>query len=215
MPNEYLKEMLDNNDEESFYRVLESHLISRKAVNILLRDPFTAEDYRDFINERKKSMLQAIENNCIKELTDIPPVLRDLDEQIEQVELRLRDLISTKYKSANVKMNAFLPGHLINKIDDRTKKEIKQKPQYSEEDFNSLKDRIQFLDFPDYFAIMGKKSNWALFEDTFSNKNELQNRINKLSNLRNRIRHSRDIPETDRLDGQAAISWFQNSINSL
>lgn len=215
MPNEYLKEMLEKNDEDKFYRVLESHLISRKAVDILLRDPFTAEDYNEFIEERKKSILAAIENNCIKELTDVPPVLRELDEKIEQIELKLRDVIAEVYEDTNGGIKHFLPGHLLRKIDNRVTREVKQKPQYKEEDFDTLKDQIQFLDLPDYFAIMATSDNWQRFEGIFGNKTQLQDRVNKLSNLRNRIRHSREITETDRLDGQAAISWFKTTTNSI
>jgi len=213
MPNDYLKEMMQNNGEEQFYKVLESHLISRKAANILLRKPFTADDYDKFILERKKSILSAIENYCIEELTDVPPVLRELDEEIEQVELMLRDLITDEFESSELREKNFLPGHLIPKINDRIKKEVSQKPNYKTEDFQSIGDQVQFLDFPDYSQVITKKSNWQIFEDNFTNKSELQNRINKLSNLRNRIRHSREISETDRLDGQAAISWFKNTMN--
>lgn len=215
MPNEYLKEMIEKNGEKEFYEVLETHLISKKAAQILLRDPFTSEDYEQFINERHKTIMQAIENVCIREMSKIPPVLKDLDNSIEQVELGFRNLISSVYRRNGKKLKEFLPGHLINKIDIRINKELKSNPHLKEDDFEQIEDQIQFLDFPDYFDISATKANWDSFEPIFGNKQELQNRVNKLSDLRNRIRHSRDINETDKLDGQASITWFKNIFNSL
>ena len=42
------KKMFENNDKEKVYQVLNSHLISRKAVSILLRDNFTVDDYHTY-----------------------------------------------------------------------------------------------------------------------------------------------------------------------
>ncbi|MDZ7718980.1 MAG: DUF262 domain-containing protein [Balneolaceae bacterium] len=215
MPNEYLKEMIQKNGEKEFYDVLESHLISKKAAKILLRDPFTANDFDQYIEERRKSIMDAIENVCIREMTKITPALKDLDNKIEQIELGLRNLISSVYRRNGKKLKEFLPGHLINKIDIRVNKELKSNPHLKEDDFEQIEDQIQFLDFSDYFDITATKSNWSSFESIFGNKQELQNRIRKLSDLRNRIRHSRDINETDKLDGQASITWFKNIFNSL
>jgi hypothetical protein len=207
--------MIEKNGEENSFKILETHLISREAVQILLRDPFTAEDYHEFINERKRTILDAIENICIKELTSIPPVLRELDDKIESVELNLRELIASVYKTTDMKQKEFLPSHLLSKIDQRLKRELKSNPHLKEDDFDLLKDQIQFLDFPDYFSIIGNKKNWTHFEEHFMNKAELQNRIDKLSNLRNRIRHSREVNETDKLDGQASITWFEKIMNGV
>lgn len=44
--------------------VLESHFVSPAALAILLRTPFTAEDYEAFISERQHTLLEAIENLC-------------------------------------------------------------------------------------------------------------------------------------------------------
>jgi len=61
LPNEYLKEMFDKSqDEETIYELLTTHLISRRAVKILLRKPFTPEDYREFIKERQKTVMKEI-----------------------------------------------------------------------------------------------------------------------------------------------------------
>jgi hypothetical protein len=60
LPNIYLKEMLKKSGEEKFCELLESHLISRKAADILMRDNFSKKDYEEFIEERKKTIIEEI-----------------------------------------------------------------------------------------------------------------------------------------------------------
>lgn len=61
LPNKYIKEMIAKNGEEKVYQLLESHLISKKAVQILLRKDFGKEDYYEFIEERKNTIIKTIE----------------------------------------------------------------------------------------------------------------------------------------------------------
>ena len=56
---------------------------------------------------------------------------------------------------------------------------------------------------------MTAKTNWKYFEETFKSKEQLINRFNQLAGLRNGIRHSRDVSEVERIDGEAAIAWFK------
>jgi len=60
---------------------------------------------------------------------------------------------------------------------------------------------------------MVAKSNWPLFEDLFQNKEQLRNRFGQLSTLRNCIRHSREVSTIEKLDGEAAITWFKQILN--
>jgi hypothetical protein len=62
LPNAYLAEMFKNNrDKSKLYKVLESHLISKKAVEILLRENFNENDFREFLNERNHTIREKIE----------------------------------------------------------------------------------------------------------------------------------------------------------
>jgi len=60
-PYEYLPELIAENGAERVRSVLESHFISREAFDILLRNPFTAEDFVAFTRERQRTLLDAIE----------------------------------------------------------------------------------------------------------------------------------------------------------
>ena len=85
LPNAYLPELMKESGEKSVRAVLESHFISPGAQEILLRSPFTSDDFEAFISERQGTLQDAIENLLIKERLDLPPQLRELDEGIEDV----------------------------------------------------------------------------------------------------------------------------------
>lgn len=208
MPNEYIKEMLDNNDPEKVYDVLASHLISKKAVDVLLRNPFTKEDFEEFLSIRQETIRDAIENLLIKEKIDIPVALQSLNNSIEKIELQLRtQIVSILGNEMEVyKLNT--PPHIQEKVDKRVSSEIKKKPGMSNDDFNSLNERLKYFDLFELYELLVSKSNWASFEDKFKNKEQLLNRFNQLSTLRNCIRHSRDVSPIEKLDGEAAIAWF-------
>ena len=70
------------------------HLISPAAFDILLRDPFTRDDFEAFLAERQRTLQAAIEDLLVKERLDLPPQLRELDTQIEEVELGIRRVIA-------------------------------------------------------------------------------------------------------------------------
>ncbi len=214
MPNEYLKEMFDNNDNEKVYKILESHLISRKAVLILLRKPFTKQDFDDFLRERKNTILNAIDNLLIKDKVEIPIELRELDESIEDIEKKLRSLISRNYSNDFETYRKTIPGHIQEKVQKRINTELKKKPGLTHDTFDNFTERLKYFDLFEYYDTIVSKENWDDFQDIFQNKENLQNRFNQLSTLRNNIRHSRDVSEIEKHDGEAAIAWFNQTLSN-
>ena len=122
LPNTYLREMINNNDEKSVNMILESHLISPTALEILLRDPFTPDDFDAFITERRRTILNAIENLVIKERLDLQPALRELDENIEKIEITLRKVIDNSLGKNSVN----LPTHVLQNIEERIQRATKK-----------------------------------------------------------------------------------------
>ncbi|MDF1547325.1 MAG: DUF262 domain-containing protein [Bacteroidales bacterium] len=208
MPNEYLKEMLENNDPKKVYDVLSSHLISKKAVEILLKEPFTKADFDSFLEERQNTIKDAIENILIKEKVEIPIVLQELNSKIEKIELALRELIIEKSGNSYENYKTRTPGHIQDKIKKRINTELKKKPHLSLEDFNSFDKLVQYFDLFEYYDLIVSKMNWSSFEAIFESKEQLQSRFNQLSTLRNAIRHTREVSSIEKLDGEAAIAWF-------
>lgn len=208
MPNDYMKEMLDNNDPNQIYKVFESHLISRQAVDILLRKPFTKSDFDEFLDERKRTIFNAIQYQLIDEKIDLPENLKDLDIEIEKIEFKVRDLITFIFNNDYQEYKNHIPQHIQDNVQRRIKLDLKKKPNLSEDDYMNFSKRIEFFELNEYLETIVSKTNWPKFLNTFSNKNNLNLRFLQLSNLRNGIRHSRTVSEIEQLDGEVAIKWF-------
>lgn len=209
MPYDYIREMLDNNDASQVYQVLESHLISRKAVEILLREPFTKEDFDEFLEERKRTIFEAVQTQLIEDKIELPTHLKALDAQIEEIEFALRELIVNAIGRDHADYQEAIPPHIQDKVQRRIDSDVKKKPGVSAEDYLDLSKRIEFFDLREYEETIVSKGNWNLFIDVFKDKTNLGNRFNQLGTLRNGIRHSRSISEVEQLDGEAAIKWFK------
>lgn len=205
LPNKYLPELISTNGESAVKAILESHFISSVALEILLRDPFTPEDFEDFISERQHTIQVAIENLLIKERLDLAPQIRELDEKIETVELTLRKIIAQILEEDITR----LPPHIMNKAQDRVSKAAKKNAALDTDQFSNLSGLLEYTDLRELEAAILSKSTWPNFSLRFNNKETLSSKFNQLAELRNGIRHSRTVDEVARMEGEAAILWFQ------
>lgn len=205
LPNEYLPELITTNGEKAVRAILESHFISSTAQDILLRDPFTVEDFELFIAERQRTIQEAIEYLLIKERLDLSPQLRELDESIELVELELRSVI------ANVLDNdpGQIPPHIISKVNARIQNAMRKNAALDAEYYQTLEGELEYFDLRELQDTIGNKKLWSLFEPRFANKVILTNKFDQLAELRNGIRHSRKVDEITRKEGEASILWFE------
>lgn len=209
LPNKYLPELIAANGEASVRATLESHFISPAAFSILLRDPFTADDFEAFLSERQRTLQDAIEDLLVKERLDLPPQLRELDAQIEGVELALREDISVSLAGDA----ALLPSHVLKKIQERLQAAAKKNPAFDSERYETLAGKLEYADLRELQDTISNKALWQLFQERYANKETLSNRFDQLAELRNGIRHSRGVDEVTRKEGEAAILWFQQVLN--
>jgi hypothetical protein len=205
LPNEYLPELVAANGEESVRATLESHFISPAAFDILLRDPFTAQDFEDFLAERQRTLQDAIEDLLVKERLDLPPQLRDLDANIEEVELALRRDIT----QALIGDSSQLPSHVQQKIAERLQIAARKNAALDAEHYETLEGKLEYADLRELQDIIMSKVLWSLFEGRYANKETLAKRFGQLADLRNGIRHSRNVDEVTRKEGEAAVLWFK------
>jgi hypothetical protein len=205
LPNEYLPELISNNGEKAVRAILESHFISQVAQEILMRDPFTPDDFEAFISERQRTIQDAIENLLIKERLDLSPQLRELDENIEQTELGLRQIIVKTFGDDASQ----LPQHIQQKVGERIQGAAKKNPAMDTERYKTLSGMIEFFDLRELQDAITSKTYWAQFEPRFSNKEMLMAKFGQLAGLRNGIRHSRTVDDITRKEGEAAILWFK------
>lgn len=204
LPNAYLPELIQANGESTVRATLESHFISPKSFEILLRDPFTVEDFEEFVSERQRTFQAAIEDLLVKERLDLSPDLRDLDAKLEDIELRLREHVANALGAAGES----LPGHISPKIDDRIQVAAKKNPAMDLDHFSTLSGRLEYADLRELEATIVNKPLWPLFEASFASKEGVAKRFDQMAELRNGIRHSRSVDEVTKKDGEAALLWF-------
>jgi hypothetical protein len=205
LPNTYLPELIAANGEATVRATLESHLISPTAFDILLRDPFTPEDFEAFLSERQRTFRDAIEDLLVKARLDLPPQLRELDAQMEEVELALRHAIADGLNGDASKV----PPHVQQKVGERLEAAMRKNPALSSDHYQSLTGRLEYFDLRELQDTITNKALWPEFESRFGTKEALAARFGQLAELRNGIRHSRTVDEITRTDGEAALLWFR------
>ena len=62
LPNEYLPDLIATNGKDEVMRILESHFISARAFDILMKNPFTPGDFEKFIEERGNTLRSRIKD---------------------------------------------------------------------------------------------------------------------------------------------------------
>lgn len=205
LPNAYLPGLIQANGERTVRAILESHLISAAALSILLRTPFTQDDFESFIAERQRTIQEAIENLLIKDRLDLSPQLRELDADIEQTELSIRRAVRTVLDGDDSKV----PSHVIEKVRERVSKALKKNAALDADFYNTLEGKLEFFDLRELQDTITNKILWTSFEPIFANKEALAAKFGQLAELRNGIRHSRTVDEVTCKEGEAAILWFR------
>ncbi|MEX2473472.1 MAG: DUF262 domain-containing protein [Gemmatimonadota bacterium] len=205
LPNEYLPDLVAANGEDSVRATLESHFISPAAFDILLRAPFTPDDFETFLAERQRTLQDAIEDLLVKERLDLPPKLRELDANIEEVELALRRDITETLDGDSSE----LPSHVQQKIAERLQIAARKNAALDAERYETLGGKLEYADLRELQDTIMSKALWSLFEGRYVNKEILAKRFGQLADLRNGIRHSRNVDEVTRKEGEAAVLWFQ------
>jgi len=210
LPNEYLPELIDKSGELEVRNILATHFIGDKCFDILMRKPFTEDDFDEFLAIRQRNIKDAIEDLLIKQRIDLSPRLRDLDKEIENVELVMRKLINEKLENDK----SLVPEHLKQSANEKISRKAKKDPAFDVESYSTtLNGLLEFFDLRQIQDMILSKSLWSRFEDVFQNKETLSQRFDKLSELRNCIRHSRVASDIVQKDGEAAILWFNKVLS--
>ena len=184
---------------------LESHLISPAAFDILLRNPFTPDDFEAFLPSANARSMDAIEDLLIKERLDLAPQLRELDTQIEEVELRLRKVVRDGLDGDVCRV----PSHVREKVAARVDAAVRKSPALDGDHHETLTRQLEYFDLRELQDTITNKPLWPEFEIRFGTKEALAGRFSQLAELRNGIRHSRTVDDVTRKDGEAALLWFK------
>ena len=135
------------------------------------------------------------------------PVLRTLDERIEEIELRLRALVTAGVDGDP----SAIPPHVQQKINERIAPALRKNPSLAATT-QTLAAKLTYCDLRELLDIISSKSLWPVMEARFGTKEMLSARGSQLAELRNTIRHSREMNEVTRKDGEAAVLWFDQTL---
>lgn len=155
--------------------------------------------------ERQRTIQEAIEDLLIKERLDLPPQLRELDAQIEKIELSLRQAICDALEADESK----LPPHVQQKVNERLQSMAKKNASLDAIHYATLAGKLEYADLRELQDTVASKVLGPLFQARFPNKETLSKRFDQLAELRNGIRHSRTVDEVTSKEGEAAILWFK------
>ena len=200
-PSIYLKNCKKEN--KSFENDIATHLIPL--------DKAISDNYADFLNERAEMIKKEIYNvvgisDLIEEEIESNP-----NKIIDKYEIKIRELLddylTEKYGEEYWEKSA--PQDIREQIAKKVEKEIKTKP-YLKDELSSSEKKLQFCDIMDYSKIILK--NWDVFEEIFGSKEELETHFKSLKNIRNPVKHIRDIDEIDKIKGKAALMWLEKCL---
>lgn len=179
---------------------------------------YTLENYEAFLDQRRKKLTDGI-NSFLKSYFEdytadaINQDLQRYDKEIETIEISIRDIIGARLEQA-CELDAYselIPNHIKEKVTGRIKNWLGKNPGEDKTQFLALRRKLDFFDMQEYKEVIVSKPAYPSFEEIFGSKGTLEIRFNQIAELRNSIRHSRDITDATIKDGEAAISWF-NSI---
>ena len=210
LPNEYIPELIGENGESTVRTTLESHCISPAALEILLREPFTRVDYKAFLKERQRTLQETIEDLLVKERLDLSPRLRELDADVEFIELTLRALVN-EVLAGDV---GRLPHHVRQRIEGRIGRAVMKSSALDGNHDATLAGKLEYADLRELQDVVLNKALAPLFHPRFPNKETLVKRFDQLAELRNGIRHSRMVDEVTRKEGEASVVWFRQVLDA-
>lgn len=174
----------------------------------------TADDFDGFLSWRihqLKEALTARVGEFAAPAHAISPHLATLNESIEDIELAIRELIVVRLENDPNQ----LASHIQQKALERAHGDAKREPGSVPIGKLDLEAVIQYLDMRELQDVVTSKATWTLFADVFQSKEVVANRFGQLAVLRNAIRHSRTMSAVTVKDGEAALLWFEQTLDAL
>lgn len=143
-----------------------------------------------------------------KEIINPLESVEDLNKQINKLEVKLRTLIADTLfvKTGNEDYETLLTGDTKKRIRDGIKKQLDIHPNKTKEDFKSLRIALQFSDIADLKKIILREDYWSFFK--FNDKEKVEKYFSQLGEIRNAVKHTREVTELVLLEGKAAMNWL-------
>lgn len=152
----------------------------------------------------------------LNSIKDFYPSEIDLDSELKFIENKLRSLILSRLEISNLKLfKQRVNGAILQAIESRITKEQFIEFHGTKSKMKSAEYWLSMSDLTELEKIISQKNNWSFFADDFGNKDTLQLEFKNICNLRNAIRHVRDLTEIVLLKGKASILWFKQQLEGV
>ena len=213
MPNDYLRELLEERDDIDIRAILERHCITENAFEALVREPFTKDDFREFLLIRSRTIKEKI-RGLIEEYPTTSSQLqicekrRKLKDRVENVELKLRDLIDSSFHGNIDVLPSFVRVRIEDNIDDKKK----SNPAFARTFKRTLGNYLKESNFSDLEKIITSRQRWTFFEKPFKKKerSEVLMRLSAVRKLRNWTHHASNADEVTLLEGEGGLVWIES-----
>lgn len=233
-PLVYLKERYKWTDEDVVNKRLNSHLIPIKELANGGYEKLSKEiavekiksDFTLFIETRAKLVLSAIDTltsgkhisveSLLQNNPELPQAIKDLNSEVEQIEIQLRDLINEKLtKISHNPYHEFVSEKTRQSTEYKIGSHLKKFPGEKTDNYQSFRKKLNFFTLGEYRELIIKKATWQQFEDIFKSKPNVEQRFNQLSTLRNQLAHNNELNDIMIKDGEAAIFWFKSVLQQV
>lgn len=216
----YLEIANEKGDDQSFINRLkhsgycryESTDVSPEYIGLIFM-----QEQEDFVNYIKidEIIQKGIINGINLERDEKDEMIRSenqkaLEARIDEFEKRLRNFLHDKISEQyfNYWDNIEKCVELRNKTEDRISEHLKNNPKENRESVNPF----DFMSFFDYNKIITREF-WPIFSDIFPSKTDLDSKIEYISDVRNVLKHNRDLTELDYKKADYALTWFESILN--
>jgi len=202
-PSEYFSDLKDG---DCFNEIMKSHFIPYEEESGIWTD-----DYELFLQQRAEMIMNKIEA-LVGESKIRAQFQEDPHKLVEELETQLRDLIDEQLSDEHdgAYWGESVPSDVNSRVIQRVREEEQKLPEFKQK---SCREKLDYCNIMDYKKIFHK--NWSHFEDIFSSKQELSDRLAKFSDLRNALSHGREVDYFTEQDGKLAIEWFDQCLENV
>ena len=204
-PSIYLNEI-----REALGAELDRVLVSQ-TLPIGADSPLATDDFDGFRSWRIDQLYDALTERTGSRRTPVEqldPQRAKLNAKLEAAELKLRELILARLGGDE----EALPDHIGVKARGRLDAAARKDPTRRTDGSPLLAEQLQYFDLRDLQELLTAKATWERFQPTFRNKEMLNIRFMQLAEVRNAIRHSREVTGVMIKDGEAALLWFEEAL---
>jgi hypothetical protein len=177
---------------------------------------WTLENFDAFVLERRTSLANAI-NTFLHSLSEgqslwIVGNLQLLESRVDAIESNLRALIANRLLGARADQAwEIIPTEIRNMVEGKINKHVQEHP-YLREKYLDFENKLEFCQFSDYLKIV--RSNWSLLKQDFGDQNIFDRHFQEVTDVRNSLKHNRDIPDSKLASAEAGLLWLEDCLNA-